>query len=361
MSVSVNRRHSMSSRSEASPIAKCEPVAKESICLISVCDQAYAEVADANKQAYCDKHGYTYRSFRASLDVSRHIAWSKVVAVLRLLPDFSWVMWTDADSLVMDMERSLERWTATDRAIVICQESNDNFTLNTGQFLVRNCEASIKVMQAWLDKCPANSSTLKTLIDQPHFMKVYEEHAWARDAVDICDQREFNSFWHQYCDGDFILHFAGMRPHWGCSDSRTLVMQYCSGAAVDESAVLELLRAMFPGAFVADARVGYKHAVIGLEATATFATDETDFHTFVFSEQVRVASAWRPEDRVIWLPIPEADASTSGATPSVNFFGAWVKLQGLKQLPKATRVALNLRTHEIVWTSVYKGAVAEGA
>ena len=31
---------------------------------------------------------------------------------------------------------------------------------------------------------------------------------------------------------------------------------------------------------------------------------------------------------------PQADASTSGATPSVNFFGAWVKLQGLKQLPK---------------------------
>ena len=41
----------------------------------------------------------------------------------------------------------------------------------------------------------------------------------------------------QYCEGDFILHFAGMRPHWGCSDSRTLVMQYCSGAAKDESAV----------------------------------------------------------------------------------------------------------------------------
>ena len=95
--------------------------------------------------------------------------------------------------------------------------------------------------------------------------------------------------------------------------------------------------------------------------------------------QARVASAWRPEDRVAWLPLPEvsqqvnryhatpstlhasttpctsfkysprithgtyllaylhppqADASTSGATPSVNFFGAWVKLQGLKQLPK---------------------------
>ena len=59
--------------------------------------------------------------------------------------------WTDADSLIMDMEQSLERWTATDKAIVICQEANDNFTLNTGQFLVRNCEASIKYMQAWLD------------------------------------------------------------------------------------------------------------------------------------------------------------------------------------------------------------------
>ena len=105
--------------------------------------------------------------------------------------------WTDADSLIMDMEQSLKRWTATDKAIVICQEANDNFTLNTGQFLVRNCEASIKYMQAWLDKCPSNSASLKTLIDQPHFMKGYEENAWARGVVDIREQREFNSFWHQ--------------------------------------------------------------------------------------------------------------------------------------------------------------------
>ena len=42
---------------------------------------------------------------------------------------------------------------------------------------------------------------------------------------------------------------------------------------------------MFPGAFVADARVGYKHEAIGLEATT--ATDKDDFHTFVFSEQAR--------------------------------------------------------------------------
>ena len=100
MSASFNRRSniSVSSRPTAAggnsvlQMAKCEPAAKESICLISVCDQAYAEVADANKQAYCDKHGYTYRSFRASLDTSRHIAWSKVIAVLQLLPEFTWVM-----------------------------------------------------------------------------------------------------------------------------------------------------------------------------------------------------------------------------------------------------------------------------
>lgn len=49
--------------------------------------------------------------------------------------------------------------------------------------------------------------------------------------------------------------------------------------------VLELLNAMFPGAFVADARVGYKHEAIGLEATT--AADKDDFHTFVFSEQAR--------------------------------------------------------------------------
>ena len=212
MSVAFNRRSNISVSSSPKAAGgtpnggsvKFEAAAKQSICLVSVCDQAYAEVADANKQAYCDKHGYTYRSFRASLDTSRHIAWSKVIAVLQLLPEFTWVMqsphvesaalvvpelvapaasdatrlpvlvamqpggaitpqwqsvgpqssrakvaharafyrWTDADSLIMDMEQSLERWTATDKAIVICQEANDNFTLNTGQFSTQR-EASI--------------------------------------------------------------------------------------------------------------------------------------------------------------------------------------------------------------------------
>merc|ERR1711998_786512 len=77
------------------PAKRAEPAA--TICLISVCDQAYAEAADANKRAYCEKHGYVYRSYNAPLDDSRHIAWSKVIACLQLLPDYSWVMWTDAD------------------------------------------------------------------------------------------------------------------------------------------------------------------------------------------------------------------------------------------------------------------------
>ena len=67
-----------------------------------------------------------------------------------------------------------------------------------------------------------------------------------------------------------------------------------------------------------------------------------------------MASAWRADDRVIWLPIPEAGASTSGTKGLVNFFGAWVKFQGGKLLPKATRVALNLRTRETVWTAVHE-------
>ena len=334
-------------RAAAAPAA-----ADETICLISVCDQGYAEVADANKRAYCERHGYAYRSYDAPLDASRHIAWSKVIACLRLLPDYAWVMWTDADSLIMDAEQSLERWTATDKAIVICQEENDTFTLNTGQFLVRNCDASRRFLQAWLDRCPEHSASLKTLIDQPHFMKVYEEHAWAREAVEICEQREFNSFWHHYRAGDFILHFAGMRPHWGCGDARNLVMRYCSGRA-DEVAVLEFLPTMFPGAYLGGARLGSRHGVVGLEAPAAAAAAAAAFHAFVFSEQICVARTWRADDRVVWLPIPEAGTSPSGAKSFVNFFGAWVKFQRLGRLPlpQATRVALNLRTHETVWVA----------
>ena len=69
-------------------------------------------------------------------------------------------MWTDADSLIMDAEQSLERWTATDKAIVICQEENDTFTLNTGQFLVIVVSCAMRTC-ARQHRAPARDQTAR--------------------------------------------------------------------------------------------------------------------------------------------------------------------------------------------------------
>ena len=103
----------------------------------------YGAIGAANKQAYGRRHGYDCFVYRERLDTRRHPAWSKLVAIKRHLPDYDWVFWTDADSLVMNGERTLE-------AIIAKQENKDMILtweagaspVNTGQWLIRNTEWS---------------------------------------------------------------------------------------------------------------------------------------------------------------------------------------------------------------------------
>ena len=118
----------------------------------------YGAIGAANKQAYGRRHGYDCFVYRERLDTRRHPAWSKLVAIKRHLPDYDWVFWTDADSLVMNGEQTLE-------AIIAKQENKDMILtweagaspVNTGQWLIRNTEWSSATLSAIEDPACSNS------------------------------------------------------------------------------------------------------------------------------------------------------------------------------------------------------------
>ena len=118
----------------------------------------YGAIGAANKQAYGLHHGYDCFVYREWLDTRRHPAWSKLVAIKRHLPDYDWVFWTDADSLVMNGEQTLE-------AIIAKRENKDMILtweagaspVNTGQWLIRNTEWSSAALSAIEDPACSNS------------------------------------------------------------------------------------------------------------------------------------------------------------------------------------------------------------
>ncbi len=79
---------------------------------IAIGDSYYEQVklGIENKHVYCEKHGYDFIFTEETLDHSRHPYWQKILLTLKAMenPQYQWVVWIDADTLIMDLSTPLE-------------------------------------------------------------------------------------------------------------------------------------------------------------------------------------------------------------------------------------------------------------
>jgi hypothetical protein len=199
------------------------------IAVVSMWDDRFAPIARvtaANKTAYCERHGYAWRPFETRLAPELPPAWSKIPSILRILPDFDWVMWTDADSLVTNPNIRLEPFTATGADLVITADTKG---INSGEFLIRRCPWSFAFLQSALaaPDLPAFQAYLGTLGLTLATDGLFEQRAmmWLLSSyrefrhVHIVPQRSMNSYAKghhangpsaDHAPGDFILHLPGL-------------------------------------------------------------------------------------------------------------------------------------------------------
>jgi hypothetical protein len=163
--------------------------------------EEYAIIGAKNKQAYCDKHNIPFIC-ETSIFPPDGAMWGKLLVLVRHLPNYDWIFWTDADSLIMNSE-ILPVPPETTKDMII---SYDRWTLNAGQFWIRNCPWSYDFLirayccrNGWFDG--DNGSIMQLFEDCPK--------DWAR--FEVVSQRLFNSYKHNgtYHEGDFMIHFAG--------------------------------------------------------------------------------------------------------------------------------------------------------
>lgn len=186
------------------------------ITIVSAADSNLSEIADLtfpNKQAYASKHRYAYSMLRGGFRKDRPPQWSKIFFVQKLLPHVDWLLWTDADSLIMNPDIKVETLIDNNFELII---SRDFGGLNTGVFLIKNCPNSFKLLQEiWGKKeflygATEEQGALNDIIIKPNCY-----------AVKVLNQRIMNSFDYtlyqtaaypegQYQAGDFILHFPAL-------------------------------------------------------------------------------------------------------------------------------------------------------
>src|ERR1043165_7361806 len=109
------------------------------ICVVSLFTPEIADYAlriAHDKSDYCAIHGYDFicPTQRIS-DGSRPASWDKILLLQKHLPEYDYLFWTDADSIIMDFSIRLERFIDAYSELII---SKDHNAVNAGNFFIRN-------------------------------------------------------------------------------------------------------------------------------------------------------------------------------------------------------------------------------
>jgi mannan polymerase II complex MNN10 subunit len=111
------------------------------------------EMTWPNKQAYADKHGYSFFDESDNLDKLRPPSWSKIKAAQRLLheEDCDWVFWLDADTVIINSEKTVQAFLPSnpDKDLILTRQKGGNY--NAGAWLIRNSAWSKQFLQHWWD------------------------------------------------------------------------------------------------------------------------------------------------------------------------------------------------------------------
>lgn len=99
-------------------------------------------------RAYCERWGYTLHFYEGSLSPQFPPAWSKIIALQRIMRTAAheeWLTWSDADILILRPDIPLEQFAIDGSNLVFSRDLNG---VCSGFFLIRNCGATRAFLHA---------------------------------------------------------------------------------------------------------------------------------------------------------------------------------------------------------------------
>ncbi|KAJ7532793.1 hypothetical protein O6H91_13G020300 [Diphasiastrum complanatum] len=138
-----------------------------------------------NKIDYCRLHGIEIFYNMAHLDQEMAGYWAKLPLIRKLMlahPEVEWIWWMDSDAMFTDMVFALPMEKYKDFNMILhgwdelVYNKKNWIGLNTGSFLLRNCQWSLDLLDAWAPMGPkgvirldAGKLLSKTLAGRPEF------------------------------------------------------------------------------------------------------------------------------------------------------------------------------------------------
>jgi hypothetical protein len=175
--------------------------------------EAHLPAIVANRQEYAERHGYALQLSRVSEDMTRPTSWGRIRFIRRMLYQYEWVFYMDADVLVTNMSVALESFLDRKYDIIMCLDFGGN--VQAGNILARDTRWT----RSFLDEVYSYTQfILDEWVEQRAIIEYLNKHPDWKEHIKVLPQRAFNSFpverfynvsqaaWHP---GDFLVHFAG--------------------------------------------------------------------------------------------------------------------------------------------------------
>jgi hypothetical protein len=180
----------------------------------------YAEIVQfgtRSKTLYCQKNGYDYIIATQKLfecdgipapNIHKlSIHWMKVCLLAKFLPYYDWVVWSDADSIFLNHEITLESLIDDNFDLLIGTQTAYKNCLNTGHIFVKNTLWSKGFLKEWWcqsEELQEGYWDQEKLIELLRFKPIEYHKHWRTIPLFPSDLSK-----EEFCPGDMILHFYG--------------------------------------------------------------------------------------------------------------------------------------------------------
>ncbi|KAL2642553.1 hypothetical protein R1flu_010140 [Riccia fluitans] len=206
-----------------------------------------------NKIDYCRLHGIKILYNIAHMDTEMSGFWAKLPLIRKLMlshPDIEWFWWMDSDAMFTDMLFEVPMEKYTDYNLVLhgwddmVYKRKNWIGLNTGSFLIRNCQWSLDLLDLWAPFGPRGvrkemgKLLTASLSGRPVFEaddqsaliyllatrkeelseKVYLENSFYLHGYWVILVEKFEQMMEKYHPGlgddrwPFVTHFVGCKP-----------------------------------------------------------------------------------------------------------------------------------------------------
>ncbi|KAH7447852.1 hypothetical protein KP509_01G124000 [Ceratopteris richardii] len=214
----------------------------------------YLLKAIKNKIDYCRLHNIEIFYNLAHLDGEMSGYWSKLPLIRKLMvshPEFEWIWWMDSDAIITDMVFELPLEKYKDYNFILHGWEKEIYEkiswvgLNTGSLLIRNCQWSLDLIDAWAPMGPkgkvreeAGKVLTEALAGRPAFEaddqsaliylllkqkdlwggKVYLENSYYLHGFWVAIVEKYDDVMENYHPGygderwPFVTHFVGCKP-----------------------------------------------------------------------------------------------------------------------------------------------------